>query len=202
VRASTGIRSFDELKIFPRPVTFGALGSTTTTALIPGMLAAAGLPIKVVAGYGATARILFALEQGEIEAVFTVEESFARRQDLLASKAVVPIMRSIPGEPALPLVRDALRESDRPVLTLVLAIDRFGPPLVGPPGVPSQRLDVLRNAFLAMSGDKGYQADAEKIAQPVGAPISGAQLAALIDELARAATPDVVAAYRRLGTAR
>jgi hypothetical protein len=202
VRANTGIKSFDDFKAFPRPVTFGALGATTTTALIPGMLATAGLPIKVVAGYGATARILFALEQGEVEAVFTVEESFARRQDLISSKVVIPIMRSIPGEPALPLVRDALREGDRPVLTLVLAIDRFGPPLVGPPGIPAERLDVLRNAFLAMARDKDYQADAEKIAQPAGTPISGAQLTVLINELARAATPDVIAAYRRLGTAR
>jgi Tripartite tricarboxylate transporter family receptor len=202
VRASTGIKSLDDLKAFPRPVTFGALGSTTTTALIPGMLAAAGLPIKVVTGYGATARILFALEQGEIEAVFTVEESFARRQDLISKKIVIPIMRSIPGEPALPLVRDALRPEDRAVLTLVLAIDRFGPPFVGPPGIPPQRLEILRQAFLAMARDTDYRADAEKIAQPVGAPISGAELANLIGELARAATPDVVAAYRRLGTGR
>src|SRR5262249_9505587 len=115
---------------------------------------------------------------------------------------VMPIMRSIPGAPALPLVRDALRDSDRPVLTLVLAIDRFGPPVVGPPGIAPERLDVLRNAFLAMARDKDYQAEAEKIAQPVGSPISGAQLGVLINELAQAATPDVVAAYRRLVTAR
>jgi tripartite-type tricarboxylate transporter receptor subunit TctC len=202
MRASTGIRSFEDFRAFPRPVTFGALGSTTTTALIPGMLAAAGLPIKVVAGYGASARVLFALEQGEIEAVFTVEESFARRQDLIANQTVIPIMRSIPGEPKLPLVRDALRESDRPVLTLVLAIDRFGPPVVGPPGMPAARLAVLRNAFLAMARDKDYQAEAEKIAQQAGSPISGEQLEVLIQELAQAATPDVIAAYRRLGTAR
>ena len=61
---------------------------------------------------------------------------------------------------------------------------------------------MLRNAFLAMARDKDYQADAEKIAQPAGTPISGAQLTVLINELARAATPDVIAAYRRLGTAR
>jgi hypothetical protein len=202
MRGSLGIKSVDDWKAFPRPVTFGALGSTTTTAQIPGMLAAAGFPIKVVTGYGATARILLALEQGEVDAVFTVEVSFARRQDLIANKLVIPIMRSIPGEPALPLVRDALPASDNPVLTLVLALDRFGPPLVGPPGMPADRLDVLRTAFLAMARDTDYQAEASKIEQPVGSPISGEQLVGLIVELARAATPDVVAAYKRLGTAR
>ena len=33
---------------------------------------------------------------------------------------------------------------------------------------------------------------------PVGAPIGGAQLAAMVGELAATTSPDVIAAYRRL----
>jgi very-short-patch-repair endonuclease len=84
------------------------------------------------------------------------------------------------------------------VLTLVLALDSFGLPVVGPPGIPAERLEILRAAFLAMCQDRDYQADAAKLELPVGAPLSGAQLKVLINELAAAATPDVVAAYRRL----
>jgi tripartite-type tricarboxylate transporter receptor subunit TctC len=199
VRAATGIKTFDDFKASPRPITFGALGSTTTTALIPVMFAAAGLPVKVVSGYGATARILLALEQGEVDAVFTVEDSFAHRVQLIRDKVVIPIMRSLPGTPALPLVRDALPKSDGPVLALVLAIDSFGLPVVGPPGIPAERLEILRAAFLAMCQDKDYQAEALKMGQYIGTPLSGAQLQVLIDELAVAATPAAVAAYRRLG---
>ncbi len=202
VRASTGIKTFDDLKKSPRPITFGSLGATTTTSLLPVMLANNGWPIKVVLGYGATARILLAIEQGEIDAVFTVEELFARRQDLIQKKIVIPIARSLPGTPVLPLVRDALPKSDQPVLALVLAIDSFGLPLVTSPGVPAERLDILRTAFLAMCADKDYQADAMKIDQPVGAPLSGDKLAALIGDLATAATPETVAAYRRIGAAK
>jgi hypothetical protein len=202
VRAATGIRSFEDFKASPRPITFGALGSTTTTALIPVMLGNNGLPIKIITGYGATARILLALEQGEIDAVFTVEDSFAHRPHLIRDKVIIPIMRSLPGLPALPLVRDALPKSDGPVLTLVLALDSFGLPVVGPPGIPAERLEILRAAFLAMCQDRDYQADAAKLELPVGAPLSGARLKVLIDELAVAATPNVVAAYRRLGGAR
>jgi hypothetical protein len=36
----------------------------------------------------------------------------------------------------------------------------------------------------------------------VGSPIDGAQLQAMIQELAKAATPDIVAAYRQLGAAK
>src|SRR5688572_25681674 len=45
VRASTGIRTFDDLKSHPKPLSFGSIGSTTPTAMIPVMLAREGLPI-------------------------------------------------------------------------------------------------------------------------------------------------------------
>src|SRR4051794_1273434 len=66
LRKSTGIRTYDALKASPRQMTFGALGATTPTAMAPTLLAAASAPIKVVLGYVSTARVLLALEQGEI----------------------------------------------------------------------------------------------------------------------------------------
>ena len=69
--------------------------------------------------------------------------------------------------------------------------------------MPPERLDILRTAFLAMAPDKDYQAEASKIDQPVGAPLDGdAARRLMIDELAAAATPDVVAAYKRLAAAK
>ena len=49
-----------------------------------------------------------------------------------------------------------------------------------------------------MAADPSYQADAIKAEQPVGSPIDGARLQAMIQQLAQAATPDIVAAYRDL----
>src|SRR3954453_22577625 len=128
VRASTGIKTFDELKSSPRTLTFGSLGSTTPTGMVPTMLAARGVPIKVIYGYVSTARVLLALEQGEVDGVFTVEESFARRQDLLASGAVRPILRKKPTHPGFPVIRDVLQQRYGPLLTVVLALENFGLP--------------------------------------------------------------------------
>jgi hypothetical protein len=50
-----------------------------------------------------------------------------------------------------------------------------------------------------MCRDADYQAEAIRLDQPIGAPLDGQQLAAMIKDLAAAATPDVVAAYKRLG---
>src|SRR5215471_5534924 len=106
VRLSTGIRTFADLKASPRTLTFGALGSTTPTAMVPALLAANGAPIKVVLGYVSTARILLALEQGEVDGFYTVDDSFGRRQDLIDSKVVAPILQSTLRRAGLPLVRD------------------------------------------------------------------------------------------------
>jgi tripartite-type tricarboxylate transporter receptor subunit TctC len=202
VRASTGIRSLDDLKAARQTVTFGSLASTTPTAMVPLMLAGLGMPIRVVLGYVSTARVLVALEQGEIDAVFTVADSFARRQDLIAGRIIVPILQSKPGLPDIPLVRDVLPPRDGPLLTLVMGTDSYGLPLVGPPGVPAELTAILRKAFIDMVADKDYRADAVKADLPVGAALDGAALAAMINELAASATPDTIAAYRRLGAAK
>jgi hypothetical protein len=202
VRSSTGITSFEALRKSSNTLTFGSLGSGTPTGMVPNMLAGLGMPIKVVYGYVSTARVLLALEQGEIDGVFTVDDSFARRQDLLTKKIVIPILQNKPVHPGLPVLREVLPKSDAPLLKLVLALEDFGLPLVGPPGIPPVRLDLLRKAFLAMCADKDYQAEARKIDQPIGAPLDGAQLDAMVADLVAAATPDVVDRYKRLSAAK
>jgi tripartite-type tricarboxylate transporter receptor subunit TctC len=198
VRAATGVTSFAALKKSPRTLIFGALRSNTPTAMVPAMLARHGAPIRPVPSYGSTARVLIALRQGEVDGFFTVEDSFAHQEDMIESGLVVPILQTKPKLPGVPLLRDLLPASDGPLLTLVLALEDFGLPLVGPPAMPAERVALLREAFMAMARDPGYQAEAARLTMPVGAPIGGAQLAAMIDELAATTSADVVAAYRRL----
>jgi hypothetical protein len=200
VRSSTGITSFDALKSHPKTLSFGSLGSTTPTAMIPILLAGNGAPIKVIFGYVSSARVLLALEQGEIDGVFTVEDSFARRQDLIKNKIVIPVLQNKLTLPGIPLVRDVLPKSQWPLLTLALALENFGLPLVGPPGIPSERVAILRKAFIAMTGDQDFRAEAARIDQPIGAPLEGGTLETMMKELAAGVTPDTIAAYRRLAS--
>ena len=101
--------------------------------------------------------------------------------------------------PGIPLVRDVLPPSQWPLLTLVLALENFGLPLVGPPGIPPDRWTMLRKAFIDMCNDGDYRAEAARIDQPIGAPLDGGELETMMKELAAGVTPDIVAAYRRLG---
>jgi hypothetical protein len=200
VRTATGVDSLAALKASPHALTFGTLGSNTPTAMVPALLAVQGYPIKLISGYISTARVLLALEQGEVDGFWTVEDSFARRHDLIDKNLVRPILQSRPHYPGVPVLRDVMPASERPLLLLLEAPENFGLPLVGPGGIPVERAGILRKAFLAMAADPDYQAEAEQAEQPVGSPIDGARLQAMIDELAKAATPDIVAAYRQLGT--
>jgi tripartite-type tricarboxylate transporter receptor subunit TctC len=200
VRTSTGVRTFDDLKASAKTLTFGALGAGTPTAMVPALLASNGAPLKVVLGYVSTARVLLALEQGEVDGFFTVGNALAARTDLFGK--VVPIVQSSPGRAGIPLIRDVIRASQLPVLDLVMAPDSFGVPLVGPASMPADVTEILRKAFLAMAHDPDYQADAVKVELPVGSPIGGAQLATMMSGLAKATTPDVIAEFTRLSGAK
>jgi tripartite-type tricarboxylate transporter receptor subunit TctC len=202
VRSATGIRSFDDLRKSRKTIVFGALGNLTPTAMVPFMLAERGLPVRVVAGYVSSARIIVALEQGEIDGYFTVESTFGLREELLEKKLLVPILQNTNVHPGLPLVRDVLPVSDGPLLTVVMAMETFGLPVIGPPNMPAEPLAELRRAFLQMCTDKEYRADATKVGLPAEGAISGERLARMMRELIEAATPEVIARYKRLGSNR
>jgi tripartite-type tricarboxylate transporter receptor subunit TctC len=200
VHARTGITSYAELKAASKPVTFGALGATTPTAMAPALLAANGAQVKVVLGYVSTARVLLALEQGEIDGTFTVGNALAARSDLAAKMAV--LVQTAPTRAGVPLLRDVVRAPQQPVVDLVQAPDSIGLPLVGPAGMPAEATAILRQAFLAMAADKDYQTDAERVDLPVGQPIEGARIAQMIAALATGATPEVIAEFSRLAGAK
>jgi tripartite-type tricarboxylate transporter receptor subunit TctC len=201
IRSATGIRTFDELKVAKKPVVFGALGNLTPTAMVPLMLASHGLPVRVVAGYVSSARIIVALEQGEVDGYFTVESTFGLREELVEKKLIVPILQNTHVHPGLPLVRDVLPRSDWPLLTVVMAMETFGLPLIGPANIPTARVAELRRAFVQMCADPQYRTDATKVGLPVDAAIPGDRLAMMMRELIQAATPAVVARYKALGGA-
>lgn len=198
IRSAIGIKTFDALKASGKTVSFGALGAGSHTATVPNLLAAAGAPIKVVLGYVSTARILLALEQGEIDGSFTTGDGLSNRPAL--AKQVTPIVQSAPRFPGLPLIRDVIRAEHRAVLELVMATDTFGVPIVGPPGIPAEQTAILRRAFIALARDQEYQADARRVELPVGNPIEGGKLAGMMRALAAATTPDVIAEFQKLAS--
>ena len=72
-------------------------------------------------------------------------------------------MKKHPDMGATPLVMEyAKTDFDRGVLELIFARQDMAYPVVAPPGVPAERVAVLRRAFEAVMKDPEYLADAKK----------------------------------------
>jgi hypothetical protein len=198
MRPDSGIRNFEQFKAAKEKVVLGALSATSQDSMVPALLAQNGVPVRVIRGYNSSAKVLYAVEQGEVPGIFHIVDGFAKRPDLLEQKVVVPILQTQPVFKDLPLVRDVIRAGDRALLNLVLAGEEFGVLVAGPPGIPADRLELLRKAFTAMASDNEYQAESAKMDVPRGAPLDGARVAAMMANLVRTTTPDIVAGYERL----
>src|SRR5262245_20476458 len=198
MRPDSGISSFPELMAAKEKVALGGISATSQDSMVPALLAQNGVPVRVIRGYNSSAKVLLAVEQGGVPGVFHIVDGFAKRPDLIEKRVVVPILQTQPVFPGLPLVRDVIREGDRPLLNLVLAGEEFGVLLAGPPAIPAHRLDLLRKAFTAMANDAEYQADSARMDVPRGTPLDGATITTMMQTLVRTTTPEIVAGYERL----
>jgi len=199
VRADTGIKNFDDLRKSPRPIPLAAITAGTPTAMVPRLLEKIGVPVHAVLGYGSTARTLVAVESGEAAGLFITEDSIARRPDLIKNRVIIPVLQTRPVQPDIPLLRDIVPPSRQSLLELALALDTFGLMLVGPPGVPADRVAILRKAFSEMCVDREYLGDMARVDLIAGEPLSGEVLETGMRELAARATPETIAQYRELG---
>jgi tripartite-type tricarboxylate transporter receptor subunit TctC len=179
----TGITSLAELKRAKQEIVIGALTARSENAIAPRVLASyEGWPLKVVTGYPGFNEIVIALERGEIDGLFSHEGSLANsRADLIASGAVRALVQSHEAFPGVPILSDVVMDANaRALLGLVTTPNQIGLPLLGPPGVPRDRLDILRGAYQRLMDDKVYRAEADKRGLPVGRALSGAELHKLI----------------------
>ena len=87
-------------------------------------------------------------------------------------------------------------ESVRRLVKVVVAADEFGRPIVLPPGVPADRVKIIRDAFNKTINDPALLAEAEKRRLDID-PATGEELETLAKEV-MTAPPDVVEKVKRL----
>jgi hypothetical protein len=111
-----------------------------------------------------------ALESGETEGVCGLSWSTikaARPHWITDNKLNVIVQLGLAKLPELPAVPSALDLVSDPVnkqvLELILIRQEIGRPVAAPPGVPADRLEVLRRAFDGTMKDPEFLAEAEKV---------------------------------------
>jgi len=164
-----------------REVVVAAAAATSNSAIMPKVLnALLGTRFKPIMGYDPGSGMTLALESGETEGVCGLSWSTikaARPHWIKDNKLNVIVqlalakLPELPGVPsALDLVTDPVKKQ---VLGLILVRQELGRPLAAPPGVPADRLEILRSAFDATMTDPQFLAEAAKLEleiEPLSAP--------------------------------
>jgi tripartite-type tricarboxylate transporter receptor subunit TctC len=198
VHRRTGITSVADLKRARSPIVIGALNARSENAIAPRVLESyEGWPLKIVTGYPGFSEVLIALERGEVDALFTHEGSIANsRPDLISSGAVKPIVQSFDAMAGVPVLADVVLDANaKALLGLVTTPSHIGLPLLGPPGIPPERLEILRQSYQHLMDDMEYRAEADRRGLPVGRAVSGAELQQLIAQKLSAVPERLVKEY-------
>jgi hypothetical protein len=124
---------------------------------------------KIVSGYNSTAQIALAIERGEVQGIadWSWSSFKAVRPAWLRDKKVTILMQgALQNDPELKDLPNALdfikSPSDRQVMELHFTQKTAARPVVMPPGVPADRLAMLRRAFAALGQDKEFLGEAAK----------------------------------------
>ena len=196
MRREANIRSFDDLRNAKRPVVIAGSGSTTANTIMPEVLARyEKLPLKIVRGYPGLSDAVLAVERGEADGVLCQKASL--RSDMIASGAVVPIFQVMASEPGIALLDDIVTDQkEKALLEMLSAPQRLGLPLIGPPGVPDDRSQILRRAYLAMVASTDYQSEAMKRGLEPGQPNTGEALERFVAAKLAAFPAETIEEYR------
>ena len=163
-------------------VLLGSLGAGSIDAQLPAAYnALLGTRFKVIFGYAGTPQVMLAMERGEVEGKENTWASFkASLGEARARQLHVLIQNATskdPELPGVPLLTDLVRADPQkePVARLLSVALEISKPLAAPPGVPDERVEVLRHAFDAAVKDSDFLADARKAGFPIE-PVAGAQV--------------------------
>ncbi len=192
------VKTIDEAR--QRGLTLAATGGASTPAFYARVFTELlGVPIKLIVGYKSQSDAFLGMERGENEGSAGTYYSTlkANKADWLSTgqlrillqygNAPNPELKGVPF--ALDLIT---KPNDRLLMEIASAPLALGRPLLAPPGVPADRIAVLRRSLDETFKDPAYLADCEKQAIACDTALPGEAVA---DILARTyAAPEEVRA--------
>jgi tripartite-type tricarboxylate transporter receptor subunit TctC len=147
-----------------------------------------GWKFKIVSGFRSSADVFLAMERGEVEGICESLDSVNQRKpEWIPNKTINVLLQAgaetHPELSGVPNVMSLARtEEERQVLQYLYAGQDIGRPFVAPPGLPPDRLKMLRDAFDATMKDPEFVADVKRNKFDLE-PEDGAHLSALIEKI-------------------
>jgi tripartite-type tricarboxylate transporter receptor subunit TctC len=193
---TSGVKTFEDAQ--NTQLVVGSSGVADDTYQYPALLNHMfGAKFKMVLGYPGGNDINLAMERGEVQGRCSIPWSTvkATRRFWIDENKVSLLMQYSLGKhadlPNVPLVMDlAKTDEQRTILTLIFGRQVMGRPFAAPPGVPKDRVEALRRAFMETMSDKEFLGEAEK-AQFEVTPVSGEKIENLVLQVYRNTTPEL-----------
>ena len=195
MRSDSPYKTIEDVRKATEPPKCGSGGAAGTGFYFPRLLEeTVGAKFTIVLGYQGGGPIDLAVEKGEIHCRAMTIESFMAREPFHSWRKknfVFSIAQSghkrdarLRDTPTIYELMDQYKtnEQARRVATIILAGGRFGRPLVAPPGVPADRLKILRDAAMSALKDPELKVDAEKRNYELD-PVNGSDMERLAKEV-------------------
>jgi tripartite-type tricarboxylate transporter receptor subunit TctC len=198
LRSDSGIADVAQLKAAKKEIILGAWSARSQNAIVPKVLRQyEGWPFKVVHRYPGTNEVILAIERREVDGLYSHQGSVPSQ--MIANGELIPIVQTFEEFPNVPTLGSLITNpKEKALLDLLSAPSRIGLPLLAPPGIPAERLEILRESYALMVKDKEYVEEAEKRGLPVGQPINGEELQKLIAQTLSSVSDEVLQEYLAL----
>jgi tripartite-type tricarboxylate transporter receptor subunit TctC len=127
-----------------------------------------GLEFHVIPGYPGTPQILLDIERGALDGrAQSTGSLFATKREWLQTGYIKPLLTSRktrdPRTPDLPSIEELAPPGSKALLNALHAAQNISRAVATGPGVPDDRVAILRDAFAAMTRDELYRKEAEKM---------------------------------------
>jgi tripartite-type tricarboxylate transporter receptor subunit TctC len=196
--AASGIKNWQDM--FDKEFLVGSSGAGSQMETLPLMVNKLfGTKIKVISGYKGGNEVFLAMERGEVHGRCgsIVSSVTSTRPDWFPQKKiVVPFQIALersPEFPDVPALGELAKDTrTKQVLELVVSHMAMDKPFLMPPGVPEDRVALMRKAFQEAVSDPAFIAQAKKERVEIH-PVTAARVQQVL-ERAYAMPPDVVKA--------
>ena len=195
MRSDTPYKTIEDVISAKEPPKCGATGVTGPDSFLPKLMQdTVGAKFTIVTGYPGGTDIDLAVERGEIVCrAFTIEAFFGRepyhtwrKKHFVRNLFQTGSKRDerLPDVPTITEIMDRHKtpESGRRLARVLLTAGDLGRPMFGPPGMPPDRVKVLRDAYDKTMQDPQLQAEVKKRNYEFD-PVKGEELEKLAKEV-------------------
>jgi tripartite-type tricarboxylate transporter receptor subunit TctC len=209
IKSDLPYKTLLDLRKATEPPRCGASGAGSTGYYIPKLLEEIfGFKLALVTGYPGAADVDLAVEKNEVHCRGTTISAFFGREPgkTWAKNGYVRFLvqtgdkrnQRLPETPTIWELMDQIKapEANRRLARVVLGPGAFGRPILASPGIPAERVKVLRDGYGKMLQDAEFLTEANKRQWEIN-PVSGEKLTVLARDVIHQ-PPDIIERMKKV----